>query len=140
MEYDRACRCRQELVAGTVRLARLDDAAGDAAQTYPMNHTLRADLHVHTCHSRHSGTLRFLGSRDCYSQPLDVYRVAKARGMDLVCITDHDSIDGGLELMERLPDVDDVIVGEEISCLLPEGRVEVHIAAYGMTESLHRDV
>jgi len=105
-----------------------------------MNHTLRADLHVHTCHSRHSGTLTFLGSRDCYSQPLDVYRVAKARGMDLVCITDHDSIDGGLELMERMPDAADVIVGEEISCLLPEGRVEVHIAAYGMTESLHRDV
>jgi hypothetical protein len=31
-------------------------------------------------------------------------------------------------------------VGEEISCRLPRGNVEVHIAAYGMTESLHRDV
>jgi predicted metal-dependent phosphoesterase TrpH len=60
--------------------------------------------------------------------------------MDLVCITDHDSIDGGLELLSQRPDAADVIVGEEITCWLPEGKVEVHIAAYGMTEALHRDV
>jgi predicted metal-dependent phosphoesterase TrpH len=101
---------------------------------------LRADLHVHTCHSTVSGTLTFLGSRDCYSRPEEVYRVARARGMDLVCITDHDSIDGALELLERRPDAHDVIVGEEITCVLPDGGVEVHIAAYDMTEALHRDV
>ena len=101
---------------------------------------MRADMHVHTCHSRQSGTLRFLGSRDSYSKPEDVYRVAKARGMDLVCITDHDSIDGGLELLARRPDAGDVIVGEEITCWLPDGHVEVHLGAYGMTEALHRDV
>ncbi len=63
---------------------------------------MRADLHVHTLHSRRSGSLQFLRSRDCYSEPIDVYRSAKARGMDLVAITDHDSIDGALELMDRL--------------------------------------
>ena len=102
--------------------------------------TLRADLHVHTCHSTQSGTLPFLGSRDCYSSPEDVYRTAKARGMDLVCITDHDSIDGALELLERHPDESDVIVGEEVSCRFPGTGLEVHIAGYGMTEPLHRDV
>jgi predicted metal-dependent phosphoesterase TrpH len=100
----------------------------------------RADLHVHTCHSKVSGTMPFLGSRDCYSSPDDVYRVAKSRGMDLVAITDHDSIDGALELLDRRPSADDVIVGEEITCWLPDGHVEVHIAAYGMNEALHRDV
>jgi predicted metal-dependent phosphoesterase TrpH len=104
-----------------------------------MKTTLRADLHVHTYASRQSGTLPFLGSRDCYSSPEDVYRVARARGMDLVCITDHDSIDGALELLARRPGAA-VIVGEEISCVLPDGNVEVHIAAYEMTEALHRDV
>ena len=105
-----------------------------------MTPTLRADLHVHTCHSNLSGTLRFLGSRDCYSTPEQVYRVAKARGMDLVCVTDHDSIDGGLELLDRRPDAEDVIVGEEVTCRFPGTDLEVHIAAYGMTEALHRDV
>jgi len=101
---------------------------------------LRADLHVHTRHSRVSGTLPFLGSRDCYSSPADVYRVAKARGMDLVAFTDHDSIGGALELLNDHPDLTDVIVGEEVSCRLPDGNIDVHLAVYGMTEALHRDL
>jgi predicted metal-dependent phosphoesterase TrpH len=101
---------------------------------------LRADLHVHTCHSRVSGNMKFLGSRDCYSRPADVYRVAKARGMDLVAFTDHDSIGGALELLNDQPERGDVIVGEEVSCRLPDGDVEVHLAVYGMTEALHRDL
>jgi predicted metal-dependent phosphoesterase TrpH len=101
---------------------------------------MRADLHVHTCHSKVSGTMPFLGSRDCYSRPADVYRVAKARGMDLVAFTDHDSIGGALELLNDRPGLSDVIVGEEVSCRLPDGGIEVHLAVYGMTESLHRDL
>jgi predicted metal-dependent phosphoesterase TrpH len=105
-----------------------------------MTPMLRADLHVHTRHSRVSGNLSFLGSRDCYSTPADVYRVAKARGMDLVAFTDHDSIGGALELLTDRPDLTDVIVGEEVSCRLPDGNIDVHLAVYGMTEALHRDV
>ena len=102
--------------------------------------TLRADLHVHTHASRVCGTLTFLGSRDCYSAPEDVYRIAKARGMDLVAITDHDSIDGALELLAAHPERDDVIVGEEVTCWIPDGHIEVHFGVYGMTEALHRDI
>jgi predicted metal-dependent phosphoesterase TrpH len=101
---------------------------------------LRADLHVHSLHSRVNNDLAFLRSRDCYSRPADVYKVAKARGMDLVAIADHDSIDGCLELLEARPDLQDLIVGEEISCRMPRGNIEVHLAAYGMTEALHRDI
>lgn len=103
-----------------------------------MNGTLRADLHVHTRASRVCGTLKFLGSRDCYSAPEDVYRVAKARGMHLVAVTDHDAIDGALELASAHPD--DVIVGEEVSCWLADGQLEVHLGVYGMTERLHREI
>ena len=31
--------------------------------------------------------------RESYNRPEQVYRLAKARGMDLVAITDHDCID-----------------------------------------------
>jgi predicted metal-dependent phosphoesterase TrpH len=105
-----------------------------------MTPELRADLHVHTCHSKVSGTMPFLGSRDCYSTPADVYLVAKARGMDLVAVTDHDSIDGALELLDARPDATDVIIGEEVSCTLPDGDIAVHLGVYGMTEALHREV
>jgi hypothetical protein len=80
--------------------------------------------------------LRFLKSRDCYSPPEDVYRTAKARGMDLVTLTDHDSIEGCLELLDRHPD-GDVFVSEEVSCRLPSGDIEVHLGVYGTSEALH---
>src|SRR5712671_232951 len=105
-----------------------------------MTPMLRADLHVHTCHSKVSGTMPFLGSRDCYSKPADVYRVAKARGMDLVAFTDHDSIGGALELLNDRPDLTDVIIGEEVTCWFPDDEIQVHLAVYGMTETLHRDL
>src|SRR5262245_5515054 len=102
--------------------------------------TLRADLHVHSWHSRQSGNMRFLKSRDCYSSPDDVYRVAKARGMDLVTITDHDSIDGCLEFLDRHPDAPAFFISEEVSCRMPEGDVEVHLGVYGLDAGLHREL
>jgi predicted metal-dependent phosphoesterase TrpH len=101
---------------------------------------LRADLHVHTCHSKHNADIPFVASRDCYSPPQAVYRIAKARGMDLVTITDHDTIDGALELLDRQPGARDVIVGEEVSCRFPDADIRVHLGVYGITEALHRDV
>jgi predicted metal-dependent phosphoesterase TrpH len=102
--------------------------------------TLRADLHVHSCYSRQSGNLRFLKSRDCYSQPEDIYRVAKARGMDLVTITDHDSIGGCLAFLDRHSGSRDFFISEEVSCRVPNGDVEVHFGVYGMTERLHQEL
>jgi predicted metal-dependent phosphoesterase TrpH len=100
----------------------------------------RADLHVHSCYSTVTGNLRFLRSRDCYSSPLDVYRTAKRRGMDVVTITDHDAIGGWRELMDTLPDADDILPGEEVSCRLPDGNVQVHLGVYGITERLHAEI
>lgn len=100
----------------------------------------KADLH---CHSRYSGQvkhLRFLRARDCYSKPVDVYRRAKARGMDLVTITDHDSIDGCLELLNQFGDMPDFVIGEEVTARLPRFQHEVHIGVYGHNEEQHREI
>jgi predicted metal-dependent phosphoesterase TrpH len=99
---------------------------------------LRADLHVHSWHSGYNHDLPFLKSRDCFADPLAVYQAAKARGMDLVAITDHDSIDGALELVAGIDNPADVIIGEEVSCWYRN--IEVHLGVYGMTEALHRDI
>ena len=101
---------------------------------------MKADLHVHSCHSKQSGSFRFLRSRDCYSAPEAVYRTAKARGMGVVTITDHDSIDGCLEFLSRHPDAADFITGEEVTCRFPDGDIEVHLGVYGITEALHREI
>ena len=109
---------------------------------------MRADLHVHSYHSGYAGHMRFLRARDCYSEPESVYRVAKARGMDIVTLTDHDSIDGCLEFLDRHPGADDFFISEEIECLVPWGRrstgsglpLKVHIGAYGIDERIHREI
>jgi hypothetical protein len=98
---------------------------------------LRADMHVHTRHSRWRH-LRLIHPRDSYSLPIDVYRRALARGMDLVAITDHDSIEGALRLLEE-PRVDAsrVIVGEEVECTFPDTGQWVHVNVYGLDERDH---
>jgi predicted metal-dependent phosphoesterase TrpH len=101
---------------------------------------MRADLHVHSYHSGYAGHMRFLQARDCYSEPEAVYRVAKARGMDLVTITDHDSIDGCLEFLDRRPDADDFFISEEIECVVPGLPLRVHIGAYDISERIHWEV
>ncbi len=102
--------------------------------------TLRADLHVHSHHSGFTSTLKIFRSRDCYSSPEKVYRTARARGMDLVTITDHDSIDGCLELLSAHPGATDILMGEEIECVVPDAGIRVHLGAFGLTESDHHDV
>jgi predicted metal-dependent phosphoesterase TrpH len=103
---------------------------------------MRADLHVHSYHSGYNHDLPFLRSRDCFTPPEVVYRTAKARGMDFVTITDHDSINGCLEFLNRHPDTSDFIIGEEISCWLPDAKpaIEVHLGAYGLNEHIHREI
>jgi predicted metal-dependent phosphoesterase TrpH len=100
----------------------------------------RVDMHVHSYHSGRSGYLGFLRARDCYSEPEAVYQRAKARGMDFVTITDHDSIDGCLEFLDRHPDASDFFVSEEIECRFPGTDLKVHIGAYDIDERIHRAI
>ena len=101
---------------------------------------MRADLHLHSCHSGYAGHLRFLRALDCYSRPDDVYATAKARGMDLVTITDHDSIDGCLDFLNRRPDTPDFFISEEIECRFPDVDLKVHVGAYDITPQIHREI
>jgi len=101
---------------------------------------VRCDLHVHSRHSGLNGDLAFLKSRDCYSAPADVYRVARMRGMDLVTITDHDSIDGCLEFLDGRGDAADFLMGEEVTCRWPDTDLIVHLGVYGLTEAIHREI
>src|SRR5688572_16260227 len=98
---------------------------------------MRCDLHVH---SRHSGLLGLApfgdAARECYSDPLEVHAVARARGMDLVTLTDHDSIEGALLLAARF---DDTFVSEEVTCTVPGGR-EVHIGVFDLDDVQHQRI
>ena len=101
---------------------------------------LKADLHCHSFYSGRTGHMTAFEPMDSYSSPERIYRIARQRGMDLVTITDHDSIDGCLAFLERNPDAPDFFVGEEVTVQVPEFKKSVHIAVYDITESQHREI
>jgi predicted metal-dependent phosphoesterase TrpH len=73
----------------------------------------RADLHTHTKYSGMS-KLRFMRFPDAVSDPVEVVRSAERRKLDVVCVTDHDTIRGGMLAKKAAGEVE-VVVGEEVS-------------------------
>jgi len=101
---------------------------------------LKADLHCHTYHSGMTGHMTAFEPMDSYSSPQKLYDLAKQRGMDLVTITDHDSIDGCLAFLENNPEAKDFFIGEEVTVQVPEFSKTVHVAVYDITEEQHREI
>jgi predicted metal-dependent phosphoesterase TrpH len=73
--------------------------------------------------------------RESYNEPLAVYEKLKRLGMDLVTITDHDSI-GAVEELRSQPDF---FLSEEVTCTLPSGG-ELHMGVYDITERDHIEI
>ena len=73
--------------------------------------------------------------RESYNDPLAVYEKLKRLGMDLVTITDHDSIDAAEALRSR----PDFFLSEEATCRLPSG-TELHVGIYDITDRDHVEI
>jgi predicted metal-dependent phosphoesterase TrpH len=97
---------------------------------------MRCDLHVHSWHSGAADVpvLGLLG-RECYSDPLEVHERALARGMDLVTLTDHDTIDGAL----RLAHLPNTFVSEEVTLFVDGGR-QLHVNVFGIDPRQHERI
>lgn len=92
---------------------------------------MKLDAHVHTHYSGMTSIWPLsLVMRESYNTPERVYALAKQRGMDLVAITDHDTIAGAMSLA-HLPDV---IVGCEVSAHFPGEAVSVHLGVLDINE------
>jgi len=75
---------------------------------------------------------------ECYTHPEAIFDQAMARGMDLVTITDHDTIDGAMELVDR--GFERFIVGEEVSVKFPEDRCMMHVLVWGISPAQHEAI
>lgn len=100
----------------------------------------RMDMHCHSSASREPvvAALRLINLPECYSPPEKLYEQAMGRGMDLVTITDHDTIEGAMELVER--GFPRVVVGEEVTVYFPEDRCKLHVLVWGLTPSQHEQI
>lgn len=95
------------------------------------------DPHVH---SKYSGEpsewfLRKMHCPESFTEPREVYEVAKKRGMQFVTITDHNVIDGCLEIADK----PDVVIGCEVAATFPEDGAKIDIITLGITEEQYRE-
>ncbi|WP_406283095.1 PHP domain-containing protein [Embleya sp. NBC_00896] len=78
---------------------------------------MRIDLHTHSTASDGTDT------------PAELVRKARAAGLDVVALTDHDSTAGWAAAVEALPDGLTLVRGAEISCVA-EGGISLHMLGY----------
>ena len=97
----------------------------------------KADLHLHTRFS------------DGLNNPRDLVQAAQKAGLDIIAITDHDTLEGALRAQEysrNRPDLKvEVVVGEEISTvnghvigLFLESFIPPRLTAKRTVELIHR--
>jgi glycosyltransferase involved in cell wall biosynthesis len=100
--------------------------------------TSKVDLHVHSRHSARSPEwlLRRFDVPDCYTDPRKLHAMLRECGMDFVTITDHNRIDGCLDIA----DLPGVFISEQVTAWFPEDRCQVHILVWGLDESQHREI
>jgi len=100
----------------------------------------KVDLHVHTVFSRYRH-LKILRARDSYNDPQKVYDRCRDVGCDYVAITDHDTIEGALDLLSRRPELEPtVIIGEEVETYFPDTGQWVHVNVLDVDEPTHEDL
>ena len=98
----------------------------------------KCDLHIHSRHSSRSEEWLFrrLDFPDSYSDPRELHRQLIERGMDFVTITDHDTIDGCLEML----DLPNTFISEQVTTYFPQDPCKIQILVWGIAEAQHADI
>jgi glycosyltransferase involved in cell wall biosynthesis len=99
---------------------------------------MRVDCHVHSKHSKRPSTwvLKKIGCPESFTEPLEIYRIARERGMTHVTISDHNRIEGALEIA-HLPNT---FISEEITTYFPEDGCKLHVLVLDIDEHQHADI
>ena len=92
---------------------------------------VRIDLHCHSWASDRPSLwlMQRLGCPESFVSPAHVRDIAMHRGMDFVCLTDHNTIEGAKEITHH----ENVIIGNEVTTYFPND-VKIHILTWGLTQ------
>ena len=98
------------------------------------------DLHVHSMYSKHPAQwfLQRIGTSESYTTIEEIYTLAKERGMTYVTISDHNTIEGALRLVDEYPD--DTFMSVEATTYFPEDGCKIHVLVYDLTEAQFRNI
>src|SRR2546423_11292490 len=98
----------------------------------------RCDLHIHSRFSDRSEEWLFrrFDFPDSYSDPRELYRLLRERGMDFVTITDHDTIEGNLGIAELAG----TFISEEVTTHFPTDPRKNQLLLWGHSEAQQADI
>ncbi|MGC8603281.1 MAG: glycosyltransferase [Desulfomonilaceae bacterium] len=99
---------------------------------------MKIDLHCHSKFSKRPSEwiLQKVGAPESFTEPLHIYEVTKKKGMSLVTITDHNTIEGCLEIMR----LKGVFISEEVTTYFPEDGCKLHVLVYNISEKDHYNI
>jgi predicted metal-dependent phosphoesterase TrpH len=123
---------RASAIRGEIRRLRRDESSASLNEQTSQG---RADLHIHTTFS------------DGWPGPVEVVRRGRRLGLDVIAVTDHDTVEGALwaaDYAARLGEGPEVVVGEEVSTrhghvvgLFLEKRVRPGLSAAATVAAIH---
>ncbi len=108
-----------------------DGRRSDAGRPSLLAEGARADLHIHSKYSNRPSEwfLRRIGAPESFVEPRALYDACRLAGMDYVTISDHNCIDGALEIA----DLPGTFLSTELTTYFPEDRCKIHCLASGIT-------
>ena len=97
----------------------------------------KIDLHLHSRYSDRPSEwiLRKLGVPQSYSEPEDLYQKLHMAGMSFKTITDHNRIDGCLEILHHA----DVFISEEVTTYFADG-CKIHLLVWNISREQHEEI
>src|SRR5262247_3142341 len=115
-------------------LTREDLALAEEA-ALPLRREARVDFHIHSYASNVTDyyASNSLAIPESYSDPIENYRLLKTRGMDLVTLTDHNTIDGVKVMLDA--GLEDVFISAEMTATFPENGCNIHVTAANISEA-----
>ena len=98
----------------------------------------KCDLHIHSRYSARSEEWLFrrFDFPDSYSDPKELHRQLLKCGMDYVTITDHDTIEGCLQIA----DLPHTFISEQVTTYFPQDQCKLSILVWGISEQQHREI
>src|SRR5437762_2182961 len=95
----------------------------------------KCDLHIHSRYSARSEEWLFrrFDFPDSYSDPKELHQQSLERGMNYVTITDHDTIDGCLQII----DLPHTFISEQVTTYFPQDPCKLHILVWGISQEQH---
>jgi len=98
----------------------------------------RCDLHIHSrCSARSEEWLfRRFDFPDSYSDPRELHAQLSASGMDFMTITDHDTIEGCLQIS----DLPNTFISEQVTTYFPQDPCKIHLLVWNISQAQHADI